>query len=343
MKLLLVSAVALVAILSASVFFTSMKKTPQTIPASVVARYSEWKRLFGKLYSTPAESTFRLQVFYQQLTLVDEQNESYNAFAAETGQVLTGPMFELNTFSDLSEEEFTAMYTGDLPTSDEETSGPSLSEILPVAPEKNLAQQGYNIIVRHQGSCGSCWAFSATANFEKFYWNKKQQRLSFSQQQLVDCDRSSNGCNGGLAANGLRYFSSSGASLASNYPYKAANGACNSKTSHTLGFKVASEGFSASKHAGVVRGGIHLSVSVYASGAFRSLSKTDDIYNAASSNECGNTKNHAINAVDADGSGNYFKLLNSWGTGWAVGGFKKVKPCSSTNLMGNGIQVAYPY
>lgn len=66
--------------------------------------------------------------------------------------------------------------------------------------------------VKNQGSCGSCWAFAATAAHESYQIQFKNQpgTIDLSEQQLVDCAGISpyenNGCNGGYAVRALEYI-----------------------------------------------------------------------------------------------------------------------------------------
>lgn len=62
--------------------------------------------------------------------------------------------------------------------------------------------------IKNQGSCGSCWAFSAVAALEGQYFKKYGKSLSLSEQNLVDCiyGASGGGCNGSFPQLAYEYL-----------------------------------------------------------------------------------------------------------------------------------------
>ena len=136
---------------------------------------------------------------------------------------------ELNKFADLSSTEFNAKYLNRLskPSITKKCSGAQ-------APTDNLpasvdwSQKGAVTGVKNQGSCGSCWAFSATGSLEGVYFNQNKQLISFSEQQLVDCSKAygNEGCNGGDMPWAFWYVIDNGITTEDKYSYTAKTQTC---------------------------------------------------------------------------------------------------------------------
>ena len=60
----------------------------------------------------------------------------------------------------------------------------------------NWVNQGAVNPPRQQGECGSCWAFAAVSAIESANQIFTGELLDLSEQELVDCDKSSYGCKG---------------------------------------------------------------------------------------------------------------------------------------------------
>lgn len=89
--------------------------------------------------------------------------------------------------------------------------------------------------VQDQGQCGSCWAFSATCALESGYGlHVKKAVEKLSEQELVDCETTDMGCNGGLMDHAFAWAEKHGMTTESKIPYTAEDGSCTYKTSEEV-------------------------------------------------------------------------------------------------------------
>ena len=94
------------------------------------------------------------------------------------------------------------------------------------AAEVDWRKKGAVNPVQNQGQCGSCWAFSAIAAMEGAHFIKSNTLLKLSESQIVDCDKNSDGCGGGLEIYAFNYAEKSAIELEKTYPYVAKTEKC---------------------------------------------------------------------------------------------------------------------
>ena len=106
-----------------------------------------------------------------------------------------------------------------------------LDTTAPLADSVDWRTKGAVNPVKNQARCGSCWAFSAVASMEGHHFIKTGTLISMSEQQFVDCDKSSHGCNGGLQEYAMQHSMGHPEELESDYPYVGKDGTCHEDAS----------------------------------------------------------------------------------------------------------------
>lgn len=75
---------------------------------------------------------------------------------------------------------------------------------------------------------GSCWSFSSTGAIEGINALVTKDLISLSEQELVDCDSTNEGCEGGYMDYAFEWvINNGGIDTESDYPYTGTDGACN--------------------------------------------------------------------------------------------------------------------
>jgi len=188
--------------------------------------------------------------------------------------------------------------------------------------------QGAVTGVKDQGQCGSCWSFSTTGAIEGAHKIKYGSLVSYSEQNLVDCDNRQNGgsdmgCNGGWMDNAFSWMKKNGGICTeSAYPYVSGTtktaGTCNQSKctkdskSAPISYTDVTKNSESALVSALNKGPVSVAIEadqtafqLYKSGVFSSA--------------CGANLDHGVLAVGyAD---TYWKVKNSWGTGWGEGGY----------------------
>lgn len=197
--------------------------------------------------------------------------------------------------------------------------------------------------VKDQGSCGSCWSFSTTGAVEGAVQIKTGKLTSLSEQQLVDCDNTSNkqnpgvdmGCNGGMMDRAMKWVGRNGGLCTEgDYPYTAVQGpSCKTTCTNSPYTKVAGVKYVAANDAAAFKSALAkqpLSIAIQADQPSFQLYKS-----GVFSGTCGADLDHGVLAVgfgiDAASGLGFVKVKNSWGTSWGEGGYIRISDSASAN------------
>ena len=229
-------------------------------------------------------------------------------------------------------------------------------DLLGVPESVNWVEKGAVTPVKNQGQCGSCWSFSTTGALEGAYFIKNGKLLSFSEQELVDCDNFKNGgkdhgCNGGLMDNAFKWIEKNhGLCLEEDYQYVSGEtktaGTCDKSCSPVEGSVIIDYyDVPASSDSDMMYALSKQPVSV----AIQADQKDFQLYKSGVfTGECGTKLDHGVLLVGygSEENGDYYLLKNSWGETWGDKGYIKIGRGSEFNS-GNGqcgvlMQGSYP-
>uniref|UniRef100_A0A0E0LG63 Uncharacterized protein n=1 Tax=Oryza punctata TaxID=4537 RepID=A0A0E0LG63_ORYPU len=309
--------------------------------ATMEARHNKWMAEHGRTYKDAAEKARRFRVFKANVDLIDRSNAAGN----KRYRLAT------NRFTDLTNAEFAAMYTGYSPNPNTMYAAANATRLsseeedqLPA--EVDWRQQGAVTGVKNQRSCGCCWAFSTVAAVEGIHQITTGELVSLSEQQLLDCSNNGGCTTGGSLEKAFQYMANSGGvTTEADYPYQATQGTCQSSgvAATISGYQRVNRNDEGALAAAVASQPVSVGIEGsgpmfqhYGSGVF-------------TADSCGTRLDHAVAVVgygeEADGSGGYWIIKNSWGTTWGEAGYMKLEKdvaYSSQGACGLAMDPSYP-
>ncbi|KAL2484095.1 Granulin repeat cysteine protease family protein [Forsythia ovata] len=284
--------------------FSILTQLDELVPDERVAElFQKWKEKHRKIYKSAQEAEKRLENFRFNLKYVF----LYNSASA-------GHALGLNKFADTSNEEFRQVYT---PLKRKKPFNRRMKNQMRDVQRKNGAisceipasldwrKSGIVTGVKDQSQFGSCWAFSSTAAIEGINALTTGDLISLSEQELIDCDSTNYGCEGGIMDYAFEWvIENGGIDTESDYPYTGIDGNCSatkekSKVVSIDGYTDVEEEERALLCA-VVKQPVSVAMGIYNG---ECSGNPDDIDHAV-----------LIIGYGSEGDGDYWIIKNSWGT-----------------------------
>jgi len=292
------------------------------LPSEDVLRsqFIEFQHKYGKIYANNDDFDFRFAVF------------KYNLARAEKKQMNdTKAQWGVTKFSDMTPEEFknTILMKNTIANHRPKQYPAKYLEPIPLATTFDWRNHSPSVVtpVYNQGQCGSCWAFSITENIESQWALAGNSLTSLSMQQVVSCDTSDGGCNGGDPPTAYEYvISAGGLEPYADFPYTSEGGSSPSCSfnaqdivAHISSYTQIQEESQAQQYL-VQNGPLSVCVDAESWQNYQGGIITTE-------SDCGTSLDHCvgITGYGSQSGTNFWWVRNSWGTDWGQSGYLQVQ------------------
>ncbi|KAL4434884.1 hypothetical protein ABPG74_021223 [Tetrahymena malaccensis] len=305
----LIAIAAIAAITAAGVYFQNHQDSNLSFKRNtLLEQWNQFKQKFGKKYADQEFERYRIGVFAQNLEVIKND-----------------PSFGITKFMDMTPQEFEQSYLSlqlQQNFNAEKVEGDFNGDI-------DWTQKGAVTPVKDQGSCGSCWAFSAIGAVESaLILNGEDKSINLAEQELVDCATTpkydNEGCNGGWMDSAFDYILDEKISQTKDYKYTARDGKCKDTSSFEKksisGYKDIPQGDCKSLLNALSQQPIAIAVDA----------SSWQFYNKGVLASCGSRLNHGVLLTGYVNE--TYKVKNSWGTSWGEKGFIQLKSGNSCGL-----------
>jgi len=299
--------------------------------------FGNFVQTFGRVYSSEEERAEKFATFRRHFDFIEAENSKGHSYT-----------LGITEFSDQEPHEFKSHHLGLAKSNPlllpgahlgtHEYSGAELPS------DVDWVSAGAVTNPNNQGQCGSCWAFSTTGAVEGAWQLATTQLVPLSEQQLVDCSRENNACDGGMMDSAFEFLQKQDICAEATYPYRAKKGRCLPNCDPVIskggvtGYKdVAADSVEALQEAvaqqpvSVAIEADQLSFQLYTKGIL--------------SGDCGSKLDHGVLCVGygTDAGVDYWKIKNSWSSSWGDGGFLRIQRGKSDDgECGVKLMASYP-
>ena len=297
-------------------------------------KFYDFIQKFRPLYHSKEIFEKRFDIFSENMMFIEKINNLQSNYT-----------LGITKFADMTEKEFSEYHLKDFSISRSCSLYKPTGDNIP----KSIDWREHNKVssVKDQGQCGSCWSFSASGAMEGAWAIAKDNLISLSEQQLVDCSSTfeygNHGCNGGLMDGAFNYAIHEGMCSEEEYPYHAKQGEC-MNCDIVASFENCNDvppNDQVSLAEAVSKGPVSV--------AIEADTRTFQLYTSGviTSDACGTNLDHGVLIVGYGEESDipYWLVKNSWGSSWGEDGYVKIQKSSSTNdegVCGIAMQPSFP-